>query len=177
MMATWEAGAPLRVEESVRDKSESGSAPTERNRERAGDEKRRRTESQTAKNRAKEKAESKKAQVEEAGEAEAKEARSKKGDGGRRQRCVWTRKTRTAGMEVVQLVFWNPPSPKSAIRDSLQALPSGLPSSLWAGGDRPLAGPRAGTGWWPQYFAQHARGRGGRGTPARTFKLALRTFN
>lgn len=91
--------------------------------------------------------ESKKAQVEEAVEAEAKEARSKKGDGGRRQRCVWTRKTRTAGMEVVQLVFWNPPSPKSAIRDSLQALSSGLPSSLWAGGDRPLAGPRAGTGW------------------------------
>ncbi|KAL7780838.1 hypothetical protein V8C43DRAFT_250225 [Trichoderma afarasin] len=80
-MATWEAGAPLRVEESVRDKSESGSAPTERNRERAGDEKRRRTESQTAKNRAKEKAESKKAQVEEAGEAEAKEARSKKAMG------------------------------------------------------------------------------------------------
>ncbi|UKZ46552.1 hypothetical protein TrVGV298_000757 [Trichoderma virens] len=42
--------------------------------------------------------------------------------------------------------FWNPPSRKSAIRDSLQALSSGLPSSLWAGGERPLAGPRAGTG-------------------------------
>jgi hypothetical protein len=60
VMATWEAEAPLRVEESVRDKSESGSAPTKRNRERAGDENRRRTELKTAKKRAKKGRESKK---------------------------------------------------------------------------------------------------------------------
>jgi hypothetical protein len=45
-----------------------------------------------------------------------------------------------------------PPSAESAIRDSLQALSLGaLPSSLWASGDRPLAGRQ---GWhWP--MVQH----------------------
>lgn len=170
-MATWEAGAPLRVEESV----------TRQERVRFGaDRKGTRSERETKKDAAlscRQQKKGRKTGKEQkrrsgSGRSRSKEARSKKAMGEEAEaeaeaemRLVWTRKTRTAGMEAVQLVFWNPPSPKSAIRDSLQALSSGLPSSLWAGGDRPLAGPRAGNWLRPQYFAQHARGRGGRGTP------------
>lgn len=176
-MATWEAGAPLRVEESVRDKSESGSAPTKRNRERAGDEKRRRTELQTtkkgrkkgreSKKRRSRKREKQKQKKQEARKAMGEEGRDASGRG-RLAQQAWKWSSWFSGTPPVQ-------SPLSATHS--RHFLRGSPARCGPVGTGRLQGPGLALAVWPQYFAQHARGRGGRGTPTRTFKLALRTFN
>ncbi|UKZ73141.1 hypothetical protein TrVFT333_000782 [Trichoderma virens FT-333] len=145
-MATWEAEAPLRgARERTRGERVRFGADTEEPGA-SGGRKRRRRELQTARKKKKKATKQQGAEKRRSRSGRNKQKQKQKQKRwGKKQRCVWTRKTRTAGMEVVQLVSGTP-SRKSAIRDSLQALSSGLPSSLWAGGERPLAGPRAGTG-------------------------------